>query len=79
MEIDEREAAPADHALDGFSTALQHLTELVEDGGLPVLDDVGQDEDLPRHGQRIHDALEEVRDPLLRSGAPPDPGGTPPR
>ena len=44
-----------------------------------VLDD-GRDvaEDDPRHhAQRLHDALEEVCDRLLRSGTLPDTGGTP--
>ena len=44
-----------------------------------TLDD-GQvvDQDDPRHhGQRTHDALEEVCDRLLRSGTLPDAGGTP--
>ena len=35
------------------------------------------DEDLRHHGQRTHDALEEVCDRLLRSGTLPDSGGTP--
>ncbi|MGI3785465.1 MAG: DUF222 domain-containing protein [Janthinobacterium lividum] len=44
-----------------------------------TLDDGRQvDQDDPRHhGQRMHDALEEVCDRLLRSGTLPDSGGTP--
>ena len=35
------------------------------------------EDDLRHHGQRVHDALEEVCDRLLRSGTLPDSGGTP--
>ena len=37
------------------------------------------EDDLRHHGQRSHDALEEVCDRLLRSGTLPDSGGTPAR
>ena len=40
MEIEGRAATAVDLALDGFSTGLEHLTKLVEDGGLDALDDV---------------------------------------
>ena len=40
MEIEGREATAVDLALDGFSTGLEHLTNLVEDGGLDAFDDV---------------------------------------
>ena len=36
-----------------------------------------KDEDLRHHGQRMHDAIEEACDRLLRSGTLPDTGGTP--
>lgn len=36
-----------------------------------------REEDPRHHGQRMHDALEEVCDRLLRSGTVPDSGGTP--
>ena len=44
-----------------------------------TLDDGRQveQEDLRHHGQRTHDALEEVCDRLLRSGTLPSTGGTP--
>ena len=43
-----------------------------ETGGRPVVE-----VDLRHHVQRMHDALEEVCDRLLRSGTLPDSGGTP--
>jgi hypothetical protein len=43
----------------------------------PRIDPTTQQEDLRHHGQRRHDALEDVCDRLLRAGTLPDSGGTP--
>ena len=40
MEIEGQAATSVDHAFDSLSTGLEHLTELVEDGGLDAFDDV---------------------------------------
>src|SRR4051812_22924798 len=39
MEIEGVAATAVDHALDGLSTALDHLVKVVEDGGLDAYDD----------------------------------------
>ncbi|GAA3561125.1 HNH endonuclease signature motif containing protein [Microlunatus spumicola] len=52
--------------------AKPRLTTVVLDDGREV-----QQDDPRHHGQRTHDALEEVCDRLLRSGTLPDAGGTP--
>ena len=43
----------------------------------PRIDPTTQQEDPRHHGQRRHDALEDVCDRLLRAGTLPDSGGTP--